>query len=196
MSELLNKEAQSFYKLEASLEEICKRFELSDSGKTALDGQDKTLFLNHLIENQDYPDALNFLAHGLPQRETIWWGYLCAEQMASQSSSKQMEMEVLTLVKTWVYRPEDSARRKLELFPEKLQFKTPASWVALAVFWSGGSITPIGQPVVEASEYLYAKAVVGAIMLAAVVIPEKMAEHYQQFLKMGMDIAKGGSGIV
>lgn len=200
---------------------ICERFKLGpEAGAILL--KEKTHaseYLQALINNQLYSDAINFLAHGLPKREAIWWGYLCA--CHAESSSRQVEIkeqaeikekteikeqqkvinDALELIKDWVYKPSDALRRKAEQFSEKLQFNSATAWAVTAVFWSGGSICPENLPAVMPQEFLYAKAVAGGVMLAAVLnIKDKdnavkeINGNYQRFLWQGLDIAQGGNG--
>ena len=69
------------------------------------------------------------------------------------------------------------------------------SWTAMAAFWSGDDISPIPQAVIPPDEKLYAKAVIGAVMLAATQgDASKVNENYQLFLQQGINIASGGDG--
>ena len=155
---------------------ICEHFKLSEDAKHLIDAKlQATEFLQRLIDKNFYHDAVQFLAHGLPKREAIWWAYLCAEQ--TELSDKKTDndiLEALKITKAWIYEPQETTRRLAEKAAEKLTFKTAASWIAMAVFWSGGSITPLNQPAVEPNKFLSAKAVSGAVMLAVVAKnPEK-----------------------
>src|ERR671937_3326223 len=63
--------------------EVCKHFPLGDEAKKLLrDGQTPAQFLDLLIEKQQFPDAVRFLAHALPKREAVWWACLCARAAA------------------------------------------------------------------------------------------------------------------
>jgi hypothetical protein len=64
--------------------------------------------------------------------------------------------------------------------------------VALAAFWSGGSMAPPEAPVVPPGEHLSAHAVAGAVMLAVVLAePHLAARKYGQYLALGLEIASG-----
>lgn len=175
---------------------ICDRFKLSDETKCLIDAKlQATEFLQRLINEKFYHDAIQFLAHGLPKREAIWWAYLCAEQTELSDEADNDILNALNIIKTWIYEPKESTRRLAEKASEKLTFKTAVSWAAIAVFWSGGSITPPDQPAVEPNEFLSAKAVAGSVMLAAVSKnPEKIDENYQHFIAQAIHIANGGNG--
>lgn len=196
MMEDVTKKLYAFSKVGSDLKTICRRFELSALAKEKMiESADSLLFLTDLINLELYPDAVHFLAHGLPKREAIWWAYLCASN-CKPLENQPLATEMLALIKEWVYRPQEQIRRQVEPFAEKLQYQTAICWASLAVFWSGGSITPEGKPVVLPSEYLYAKGVAGAVMLAAVAIPTEVNVRYRNFLNQGIEIAQGKSGSV
>lgn len=72
---------------------------------------------------------------------------------------------------------------------------TPSAWSAVSVFWSGGSMAPLGAPPVPPAERLFATAVTSTILLAAVQTEPQFADgKYRRFLEAGIDIARGGSG--
>ena len=57
------------------------------------------------------------------------------------------------------------------------------------------SISPVPQAVIPPDEKLYAKAVIGAVMLAATQgEASKVNDNYQIFLQQGLNIASGGDG--
>ncbi len=78
---------------------------------------------------------------------------------------------------------------------QRIELDNATGWLAQAVFWSGGSITPANAPVSPAPAYLYSHAVAGAISLAAVLPEGSQAEkRYQRFIRKGINIADGGKG--
>jgi hypothetical protein len=75
---------------------------------------------------------------------------------------------------------------------EAAGFRTPASWAAVAAFWSEGSLAPPDVPAVPPGDSLSAQAVTGAVMLAAVWSePEKAPEKYATFLAQGRALGDG-----
>jgi hypothetical protein len=181
---------------EGKATEICGQFEPSEDARVLLTETTSTaLFLQQLIQKELYIDAINFLAHGLPKREAIWWAFLCAEQ-AEANNQTPIILEGLDNIQKWVYDPMETNRRLCEKIAEPMAFKTATGWAAMAVFWSGGNIADADATVsIEPDPYLCAKAVAGAVMLAAVLSEaEKASFHYQHFLSQGVDIANGGNG--
>src|ERR1035441_7160931 len=42
-------------------------------------------FVALLMEKTLYPDAVRFIAHALPKREAVWWGWVCARRAAGEN---------------------------------------------------------------------------------------------------------------
>lgn len=174
---------------------VCQDIELDDQASSLLQGNPTSAdFIHQLIEQQLYPDAVRFLAHALPKREAIWWACLCARNNLTDTTHAN-EVKAIELTEAWVYKPTEENRKLTLLAAEATAFKTAASWAAVAAFWSGDDISPVPQAVVPPGEKLFAKAVVGAVMLAASQgQTNKVDDKYQLFLQQGIHIASGGDG--
>ena len=172
--------------------EVCKHFPLGEDAKKLLrDGAAPAQFLDMLMEKQQFPDAVRFLAHALPKREAVWWACLCARAVGGANLPPKIAAALQTAEK-WVVDPSEENRRATMPAAEAAEFKTPAGCAAVAAFWSGGSLAPPNAPVVPPGEYLTAHGVAGAVMLAAVLSePEKAPDKYRKFLAQGIEVAKG-----
>ena len=107
------------------------------------------------------------------------------------------ELKSLSLAEAWVLEPSEANRRAAMAAAEASEFKTPASWAAVAAFWSGGSMAPADLPEVPPAENLTGKAVTAAVMIAVGLgEPDKMEDRYRQLLARGLDVARGGNGSV
>lgn len=174
---------------------VCQDIELDQQALACLESDPEPgIFLQALLSKQLYPDAVRFLARALPKREAVWWSCLSARSVLSDSAEKKL-LNAIEAAEAWVYKPTESNRRLTIVAAENAALDNPAAWAAMAAFWSDGSIAPETAPVVPPAESLTAKAVAGAVMLAAVQIqPEKANEKYQFFLEQGIDIGNGGNG--
>jgi hypothetical protein len=172
--------------------EVCKHFPLDEEAKKLLrDGLTPAQFLTALIEKQQFPDAVRFLAHALPKREAVWWACLCARAVAGSNLPPPIAA-ALQAAEKWVVDPSEENRRAAMPAAEAAEFKTPAGCAAVAAFWSGGSLGPPNVPAIPPGEYLTAHGVAGAVMLAAVQSePEKAPEKYRKFLAQGIEVANG-----
>jgi hypothetical protein len=178
----------------ATAQEICKGFQLSDGANGCLKPDMPPLaFAEALIERSLYADAVQFMARALPKREAVWWSCLCTRDLGF-AAGQAAPIAAVEAAETWVYRPTEENRRKAEMAGQSFTTPHPARWAAMAAFWSGGSLAPTSAPEVKPPEDFTAKAVAGAVMMAAGLDPKQTEARNKQFLSYGLDIAKGGSG--
>ncbi len=178
----------------ATAQEICAQFTLSPAAQPHLKPDMAPLdFLNALVAHSAYADAVKFLARALPKREAVWWSCCCTREIGPPPPAEPAGAS-LVAAETWVYHPTEDNRRQAESSAKTVNAPHPARWAAMAAFWSGGSLAPPGTPEVKPPEDFTAKAVAGAVMLAAALDPAKTKARNALFLDYGIDIAKGGSG--
>lgn len=149
-------------------------------------------FFDILVNNEEWTDAIRFLAHALPKRAAIWWGSLCVWHVYQPAPTEPVR-RVLEAAAAWVRQPDECNRRLAEAALRVAGTGTPAGCLGMAVFWSGGSITPVGLPAVEPPPFVTARAVAGAVLLAAAGAGES-AQRIQcrrEFLAVGRDVARG-----
>jgi hypothetical protein len=134
-------------------------------------------------------DAVRFIAHALPRREAVWWAWVCARKSAGESPKPQIKA-ALDATERWVVQPTEEHRRQALHFGEAADFGTSAGCAALGAFMSGGSLGPPDAPVVPPGEFMTAKAVSGAVILAAVT-PEaaKAPAKFEEYVKLGLEVA-------
>ena len=178
--------------------EILTHFELSEEGAHC--AEQATLppadFLKLLLESALYFDAVKFLAHALPQRESIWWCCLATKASISPDAPAA-EQAALNAAEQWAIQPTEDNRQLAKHWSEQTKQKSAASWAATAAFWTSGSMAKPGEPEVPPPPYLYAHAVSGAVSMAAFALdPENAAEPFQRFIRQGVDLACGGRGDV
>ncbi len=175
--------------------DICRGLELGQEASALLTGSLAPLaYLSVLVERGLWTDATRFLAHALPKREGVWWACLAARSTLGSHATPD-QLKCLDTAEQWVYFPNESNRRPAMEAAQAAGLDNPASWASIAVFWSSGSLSPEGLPVVPPPDDLCAKAISGAVMLSAVFRePEKATDKYRQFLGQGIDIARGGTG--
>ena len=178
----------------ATAQELSTGVLLSGEAQAVLDPAMPPLaFLDALSARDLYADAVQFLSRALPKREAVWWSCLCARDLPADD--KQPELGGgLSAAEAWVYKPNEDNRRKAEKAANAIKASHPARWTAMAAFWSGGSLAPPGAPEAKPPEDFTAKAVAGAILLAAGLDPKETDARNRRFLAAGIDIAKGGTG--
>ena len=181
----------------ANAAEICRLYQPSEQALQHLDADvGSETYLGRLLEDGLFADAAAFLAQALPNREATWWACLCVRATLEEQPADRV-LEALNSAERWVYKPTEEHRRAAMGAAEASGFDNPAAWAGVAAFWSEGSMAPPDAPAVPAGPELNGRAVIGAVMLAAVrQQPELAEQHYARFLEQGLDVARGGSGRV
>jgi hypothetical protein len=130
--------------------------------------------------------ALCYLAHLLPRREAIWWGCQCVSAISPTREPG------LLLAQRWVRDPDEVLRREALAYVQASDLKTPASWLARAVAYSGGSILAPDQPPAPPPPEACAQSVNAAIVLAATAEPASaMLPWIRAFAEAGVRFAEG-----
>lgn len=139
-------------------------------------------------------EAVRLLAHALPKREAVWWACMCAANTAPGDlpEADRLARETAEL---WVRQQKDEQRRAAFAHAETTGFQTPEAWSAVAAFWSGDSMSPVGLPAVPPPAHMTGTAVSGAVALSAVRGDVKrQPARLKRFLESGRNIAAGGPG--
>src|SRR5277367_4061671 len=110
-------------------------------------------YVRLLADNKLFPDAVRFLAHALPKREAVWWGWVSARR-SSGASPPPLIKAALAATETWIAQPTEENRRAAHEAGKAADFGTPAGCAALAAFFSGGSLAPAHAPAVPPGEHL------------------------------------------
>ncbi len=141
------------------------------------------------LEAGSHTEAVAFLAHALPVREGVWWAWLCARDAAGENASPEVSA-LLATIHEWIADPRDEHRRAAFGWAETMGFGTPWGLAALAVFFSGGSLAPPSLEPVAPGELDSAKAVVGAVALAAATSrPDDPTAAFREFITRGTQLA-------
>lgn len=178
-----------------SAEEICARAALTEAARRLLvPGIDAPAFLGRLIEARLAVDAVRFLAFALPARQGVWWACLAVRAALGEQLAPPAR-DAVAAAEAWVYKPVESNRVATLPAAEAAGVDGFAGYAALAAFWSGGSMTPPGQPEVPPNPALSPNAVAAAVLLAGLdAAPDTAAAWYGDMVARGINIANGGDG--
>ena len=136
-------------------------------------------------------DALRFLALALPKRFSVWWGCLAVWQMARPDPPPQIAAALGAAVQ-WVLERSEISRRAAEQPGRNAGLESSAGCLALAAFWSDGSMVPPELPAVPCPPHMTGRLIGNALLLAAVQRDAlEYRAHYRQFLQLGTEIAQG-----
>lgn len=148
-------------------------------------------FVALLAEKGHFPQAVRVQSHLLPRRLAVWWGLVCLRELAGAPLSNAEE-NARAAAEEWTVDPSESRRRRCEALAAKTKYDGPGSWLAMAAFWSGGSIVPPEVGDVPPDEKLTGQAVTSSLMIAAVMHePTKAKVRYRAFLATAPDVASG-----
>jgi len=161
---------------------------LSDAAKEFLtDDQSPLAYLQLLKINKLFPDGIRFLAFLLPKPLAVLWCAQCVAETLGDSLSPG-ERGALEAAESWGMDPTEDHRRQAEKAVQEIGTGSPASWVALAAFWSDGSLAPPGLPELPPSPGLTSRAITAALMMVAPHgTPALAAERYRQYLERGTE---------
>jgi predicted component of type VI protein secretion system len=153
------------------------------------DDQTPGEFLDLLIAQDLFAAALKFLAFWLPKPLAVAWGCDCLESVAADRLPPP-HREAFSQARKWSVEPNEKNRRKAEAAAETANYDGPASFLAAAAFWSGGSLAPEGLAEVPPEESLTAQAVSAALLMAGTWgPPTQTANRYRAFLQGGKKLA-------
>ena len=160
-------------------------------------GLSTTDFITQLISADLLIDAIRYLAIALPRREAIWWALATHRTLSIDQENSPPEIKAWELVEDWVYNPTEENRAQAQGIAETLDYLTPGSYGAMAVFWSGGSMVPAatGQIVPPGANLTGTAVGASVIMTCAKGDPQKLSTRQKTALEIGLDVAYGGNGL-
>ena len=169
---------------------VLERYEASPQA-TALVTADMAprRFVDLLLAESLNDDAITFLAYALPRREALWWGLRCVKEV-TPPQPKQEIAAALEAAGAWIDSPDEERRRASMTAAEAATYGTPAGCIALAVFFSEGSMSPPDCPAVPVGEWFCARTVAAAVILASMAKgPEEIVPSAQRFARAGIEAA-------
>jgi hypothetical protein len=142
-----------------------------------------------LMSKKLYADAVRFVAHALPKREAVWWGWISAKKAAGADPPPKIKAS-LEATEKWIGQPDDEGGRAAMAAAKEAQTTTAAGCAGMAAFFSGSSLGPAHVPPIPPGEFLTAKAVSGAVIYAAVgKDPVNAPDRFQSFVNQGVEVA-------
>jgi hypothetical protein len=149
--------------------------------------------IEQLSASGELLEAIQFMARWLTKREAIWWGAMCLWQSRRPQMSAPAEGALQAIV-LWVLDPNEEQRYLVREKSSLVKATEPVSALALALYFSGGSISKPGLPVVEPEADATADTIAKMLRSIAARVPNyRQNEAYQQFLRIGMEIVSGES---
>jgi hypothetical protein len=160
---------------------IAKRCSLSYAASQLLtDEMTPAEFVAALAAGRHYVAAIDFMAHALPARESVWWSCL-AIQHAFGDKLAGTDREACRAAVQWVLKPTEENRLAARAPGDAAGPASPAGAAAMAASIGG-------QP----GPYPSARPVTTAVKLAAIKgNPAKVEETQLMFIQLALGIAAG-----
>lgn len=173
---------------------ICERFRLTKPAAALFKPElQPAEFVATLLAHGQQTEAIRFIAHALKPRDGIWWACQCARQSMSAETSHEEEAAIAA-GERWVTELSDETRRAAFVAANAAGIGTAAGSVALAIFYSGGSLTPPDAAPVAPGEFAAAPLVAGSVLLATIhPDPAKTAELTKTYVAQGLAFYKAAA---
>jgi len=132
-------------------------------------GESSSAYFARLIEQDRLEDAVRFAAVSLGPRRGVWWGSLCVWDRIRTLGldANGAEAAAVDAAVEWVIEQTDRSRLEARERSDRVGSGTPWGALAMAPFWSGGSISLPDCPVVPPPAGLAEKIVANAVLKAA-----------------------------
>ena len=174
-----------------TVKELSETAGVSGTAKALVkDESTPSTYLDSLEKAELYQDAILFLTYKLPTDAGIKWASACIKELRSPES-KDKKDEPLDASDQWVKAPGDQTRWAAKNAADNVKEAGPSKLVAMAVYMSGGSLSPAGGPETPPPQYAAQKIISGSIVVTVVSHePQKANERYKQALKLGKALDK------
>lgn len=175
---------------------IIERYELTEEAQAILTMKMSPLqAIETLVKAELYNEATQFIAHGLPMIDGIFWA---SEALSLRLQEwDETEKHAINSALQWLQQPNETNRVRANQLAERVGLESAPAWVAKAVYWSGtGSIVDPKLPSVMPPPFLYSHAIAAAISVSAAVPAWEKGEmgakkFYQKVIEHGIQLAQG-----
>lgn len=117
-----------------------------------------------LIDKERYMEANLFCANSLALRPVIIWSYFILNHAIIEYN--EIESKVRHDIENWLVSPTEENRYNFDRVLDKTGIQSSIGWLAQAIFWSSGSLSPKGAPESPPPQGLMAKAIFSGVQLA------------------------------
>lgn len=145
---------------------ICKSFKISTEAEKILLNADLSSldFLKLLVQAKAYKDIINFIEFSISLPASLTWSYEC---LITLPNIEEEALGLDTLISNWIKEPTDEIREDIRQKSETINYANPWGFLGMAVYWSGGNISPKGKPEVFIPEQAIRSLIANSIIFAA-----------------------------
>jgi hypothetical protein len=169
--------------------DLCKYFTLGEEARKKLEPEmTPEEFLQVLIENKWYSDAIQFVAHYLPKRQAVFWAMTCVKQYEVEINAEGKA--ALKATEKWIASSSEENRKATLEAANEADTTTAAGAAALAAYYSDG-LPQTQDPKLNAKAFfMTAKLTTGAVLLTASADREQTLARLEAFTNKGVEIAR------
>ncbi len=149
------------------------------------------VYFNELREKGQLREASLFLGQALPRLEVVAWAARSVRDLTNGKARSPADQAALKAALLWIQDPVEARRRAAREAADNADAASPERYAAMAVFFSGGSVTPENCPPSPAPKEAAGRLAAGAVMLAAAATKD-MREALARCLDAGEAIAREG----
>lgn len=142
-------------------------------------------FIKKLSAGALFADAVTYTAHTLTPQACVKWSLSCLRTL--QTKTNEPGAHAISAVDQWLADPSDAHRRACKAAAEKAGLKSAAACLAMAVFFSEGSIAPPERDHVPVPPGVAQKISASAIILAVVEDPKQATARYEKCLALARE---------
>lgn len=150
------------------------------------------VYLDRLVRNSLYLDAVRIMAHALPIRRALWWTCLALRKCCDVHSLPKVEQGAIRAAAVYVADPTEANRLAAEESANLVAYDKPAYLLARA---AGYMDLPIPAPRFSKTQNFRARGVHDAIWLALGQLEVKQPDMgdgiWLEILAIGLDISRG-----
>lgn len=152
-------------------------------------------FILKQVAEENWPAAISYCAYLLSRWHAVRWGHETMQRLLRPEGAAAGTMAI---VEQWINEPEEANRREVMEHAHAADPREPATWLAFAAAWSGGSIAPRANGFVPPDPELTPRAVRGAL-LGAIALSARRADSdaaavLRPALQRGLKMAAGDEG--
>jgi hypothetical protein len=173
---------------------VCLRVHLEKPALALLNPEQTAVeFVQLLAEEGHYTCSLGVLGQMFEPREAVWWACVCARQSPPEVSSPEWNRGVES-AERWVAEMSEDTRRAAGTIGADLGYGNAAGCVAMAAFYSGGSLAPPGAPPAEPAPEVCGKLAAGSVLASALSPnPADAPVRFRRFIDQGIELYRNRS---
>lgn len=154
-------------------------------------------FLDRLVRERLYTDAVRFVAYALPARHAVWWAALCLAELDDLGALTPEEKAALKATIDWVVRPDENRRSEAERRANILPGESVYRWLAR----SAAHIEfPLPKPVYSVPQDFRARGIAMCLIVAMAKLEAEAVESggvdrtmpgWRTIIALGYDVSRG-----